>query len=172
MSRILPTVTLTFAGAAALLSLAIQHPALAQSAKLEVNQVPPHLLAAARAVGRLEQVTEAGVEVENGHVVFEIKGRTREGKVREVDLLTSGEVEEIEEEIAQNEVPAPVMQALQRWMPNFRPTKMERSERPIPGTAGASHMMYEFEGQHGGMEVDVEVAADGSRLLLVDDTRG
>lgn len=146
--------------------------AQAQSAKLETNQVPPHIAAAARAAGGFEQVAEAGVEVEGGRLIFEIKGRTREGRVREVDILASGEVEEIEDEIQQNEVPQPVMQALQRWMPNFRPTKTERSERPVPGGNGAVFLIYEFEGQHGGVEVDVEVAADGSRLMIVDDTRG
>jgi hypothetical protein len=146
--------------------------AQAQSAKLETNQVPPHILAAARAAAGLDQVTEAGVEVEGGRLVFEIKGRTREGRVREVDVLASGEIEEMEDEIAQSDVPQPVMQALQRWMPNFRLTKMERSERPVPGGNVVTFVVFEFEGQHGGVEVDVEVAADGSRVMIVDDTKG
>jgi hypothetical protein len=146
--------------------------AQAQSAKLETNQVPPHIAGAARAAGGFEQISEAGIEVEGGRLIFEIKGRTREGRVREVDILASGEVEEIEDEIQQNEVPQPVMQAVQRWMPNFKPTKIERSERPVSGGNGAIFMVYEFEGQHGGVEVDVEVAADGSRLMIVDDTKG
>ena len=87
-------------------------------------------------------------------------------------MTLNGEVEKIEDEIQQNEVPQPVMQAVQRWMPNFKPTKIERSERPVPGSNGAIFMVYEFEGQHGGVEVDVEVAADGSRLMIVDDTKG
>ena len=86
--------------------------------------------------------------------------------------MPSGEIEEIEEEIQQNDVPPPVMQAVQRWMANFRPTKIERSERPVPGGNGATFVVYEFEGQHGGMDVDVEVSADGSRLMIVDDTKG
>ena len=158
---------------AAILATAVGHNAAqAQSAKLEMNQVPPHIAAAARATGGFEQISEAGIEVEAGRMIFELKGRTREGRVREVDVLMSGEIEEIEEEIQQNEVPQPVMQALQRWMANFRPTKIERSERPVSGGHGATFMVYEFEGQHGGMEVDVEVAADGSRLMIVDDTKG
>jgi hypothetical protein len=32
-------------------------------------------------------------------------------------------------------------------------------------------MVYEFEGQHGGVELDVEAAADGSRLMIVDDAK-
>jgi hypothetical protein len=94
--------------------------------------------------------------------------------VREVDFFADGTLDEVEEEIAQADVPQPVMQALQRWMPGFRPTKMERSMRPGGGSGVAEVMttVYEFEGQHGGMEVDVEVAADGSRVMIVDDTRG
>ncbi|WP_043366662.1 hypothetical protein [Belnapia sp. F-4-1] len=146
--------------------------AQAQSAKLEMNQVPPHIAAAARAAGGFDQITEAGVEIEAGRMIFELKGRSRDGRVREVDVLMSGEIEEIEEEIQQNDVPPPVMQAVQQWMANFRPTKIERSERPVPGGNGATFMVYEFEGQHGGMDVDVEVSADGSRLMIVDDTKG
>lgn len=146
--------------------------ALAQSAKLDMNQVPPHVLAAARAAGALSNVTEVGVEVEGSRVIFEIKGPGPGGRVREVDVFASGEIEEIEHEIQQADVPQPVTQALQRWMPNFRPTKMERSEHPVPGGNGATYSVYEFEGQHGGVEVDVEVSADGDRLAIVDDTRG
>lgn len=78
--------------------------------------------------------------------------------MREVDIPTFGQIGEIEDEIQQSEVPQPVMQALQRWMPGFRPTKMERSERPVPGDHGATFVAYEFEGKHGDVEVDVEVA--------------
>jgi len=116
---------------AALASVVGHGAAQAQSAKLEMNQVPPHIVAAARAAGGFEQISEAGVEVEGGRVIFELKGRTREGRVREVDVLMSGEIEEIEEEIQQSDVPQPVMQAVQRWLPNFKPTKMERSVRPV-----------------------------------------
>ena len=158
--------------AAVIAAIAGADVALAQSARLETNQVPPHVLAAARAAGGLEQVTETGIEVEGGRVIFEVKGRTRDGQVREVDVSASGEIEEIEDEIQQGEVPQPVMQALQRWMPGFRPAKMERSQRPVPGGHGATVAVYEFEGKHGDVEVDVEIAADGSRLVIVDDTRG
>ena len=74
--------------------------------------------------------------------------------------------------IQQADVPQSVMQALQRWLANFRPTKMERSERPVLGGNGATYLIYEFEGQHGGMEVDIEVSADGSRVVVVDNSRG
>ena len=166
--------TLLVVGAAVALLAAPIPTALAQSARLEMAQVPPHILAAARAVGELTDVTEVGIEVEGGRVIYEVKGRTRDAKVREVDFLADGTLEEIEEEIAQADVPQPVMQALQRWMSGFRPTKMERSTRPSGGTGVAEVMttVYEFEGQHGGVEVDVEVAADGSRIAIVDDTRG
>ncbi|WP_043840136.1 PepSY domain-containing protein [Muricoccus aerilatus] len=163
------------AAAAAITLLASPIPAaLAQSARLEMAQVPPHILAAARAVGALTDVTEVGIEVEGSRIIYEIKGRTRDGKVREVDFLADGTLEEIEEEVAQADVPQPVMQALQRWMSGFRPTKMERSLRPSGGSSVAEAMttVYEFEGQHGGMEVDVEVTADGSRVMIVDDSRG
>jgi hypothetical protein len=167
-----PTIAAAAAALAAALAGGAGAAAQAQTARLEANQVPPHIFAAARGAGGLEQVTDTGIEVEGGRLIFEIRGRTREGRVREVDVFASGEVEEMEDEIQQAEVPQPVMQALQRWMPNFRPTKMERSERPVPGATGATFAVFEFEGQHGGVDVDVEVAADGSRVTIVDDTRG
>ena len=160
---------LAAAVAAAGLCTLANGPAEAQSTRLEMNQVPPHILAAARAVGRLADVTEVGAEVECARVIYEIKGRGRGGRVREVDFLLSGELEEIEEEVQRNDVPQPVMQAQQRWSPNFRPTKFERSERPMGGGLMA---VYELEGQLGGVEAGIEVAADGSRLMIVDDSRG
>ena len=158
--------------AAAAIVLAATGGAAAQSAKLEMNQVPPHVLAAARAAGVLTDVTGAGIEVESGKVIFEVRGGGPGGRVREVDVFASGEIDEIEDEIQQADVPQSVMQALQRWLANFRPTKMERSERPVLGGNGATYLIYEFEGQHGGMEVDIEVSADGSRVVVVDNSRG
>ena len=93
--------TPTAAVAAALAVAVGGSAAQAQSMRLEANQVPPHIAAAARAAGGFDQITEAGVEVEGGRLVFEVKGRTREGRVREVDILATGEVEEIEDEIQQ-----------------------------------------------------------------------
>ncbi len=50
---------------AAIVAAAVGHNAAqAQSAKLEINQVPPHIVAAARAAGGLDQISEAGVEIE------------------------------------------------------------------------------------------------------------
>ena len=167
--------------AAAAIVLAATGGVAAQSAKLEMNQVPPHVLAAARAAdvlaaaraaGVLTDVTGAGIEVESGKVIFEVRGAGPGGRVREVDVFASGEIDEIEDEIQQADVPQSVMQALQRWLANFRPTKMERSERPVLGGNGATYLIYEFEGQHGGMEVDIEVSADGSRVVVVDNSRG
>jgi hypothetical protein len=122
------------AAAAAALSAA-SSPAFAQSARLEMAQVPPHILAAARAVGQLTDVTEVGIEVEAGRLIYEVKGRTRDGKVREVDFFADGTLDEVEEEIAQADVPQPVMQALQRWMPGFAPPRW--SGACAPGEAAA-----------------------------------
>jgi hypothetical protein len=91
--------TSTAAIATALAAVIGGRAARAQSAKLEVNELPPHVAAAARAVGGFERITEAGVEVEGGQLIFEVRGRTREGRVREADSPASGEVEEIEDEI-------------------------------------------------------------------------
>lgn len=146
-------------------------PAETAPGRIEMNQVSPHLLAAARQVGELTEITVVGVEVEGARVIWEIRGRTRDGRIREVDFLSSGELDEVETEIQQTDVPQPVMQTLQRWMPNFRPTKFERSERPANGVPGVTYVVFEFEGQFGVVEVDVEVSADGSRLMVVDDSR-
>ena len=94
---------------------------------------------------------------------------TREGQVREVGFHADGQLEEIGTEVQQTDVPQPVMQALQRWMPNFRPTRIERSDRPA--VSGVTYAIYEFEGQYGGVEVDVEAFPDGSRVMIVDDSR-
>jgi hypothetical protein len=146
-----------------------QRPTASAAGRLEINQVPPNILAAARSAGDLTEITQAGIEVEGARIIYEITGRTREGQVREVDFHADGQLEEIETEIQQTDVPQPVMQALQRWMPNFRPTRIERSDRPA--VSGVTYAIYEFEGQHGGVEVDVEAFPDGSRIMTVDDSR-
>ena len=53
-----------------------------------------------------------------------------------------------------------------KWLPGFKPTEVERSTR-TDGT-----VMYELSGKLGGVDVDMEMAADGSKLLINDDTRG
>lgn len=149
-----------FTGAAAADSINIQGP------KLNLSDVPPGILAVARAAAGSVQLTEAAVEIEDGKAVFEFKGKGPNGMEKEIDVLMDGTLDEIEDQIATSDVPKAVQDALSKWLPGLKVSKAERSTR------GNGMVVYEFDGQIAGVEVDVEIAADGSKVLVVDDSRG
>jgi hypothetical protein len=85
----------------------------------------------------------------------------------EVDVLSNGTIEEVEEEIDLNAVPQPVRTMLQRFFSNLQPTKVEKSTRHN------FSVWYEFEGKdQSGREVDIEISSDGQRIVIQDDQAG
>lgn len=149
-----------FTGSAAADSINIQGP------KLSLSDVPPGILAIARAAAGSVQLTEAAVEIEDGKAVFEFKGKGANGMEKEIDVLMDGTLDEIEDQIPTAEVPKAVQDVLSKWLPGFKASKAERSTR------GNGAVVYEFDGQLAGVEVDVEISSDGSKILVVDDSRG
>ena len=82
----------------------------------------------------------------------------KDGKAVEIDVSPDGRIHEVETAIATSDVPAAVMKIIE---PTFRVSSLRSSNEP------ARH--YEFEGKVNGREVDVEVNASGTEIIIADD---
>lgn len=152
--------TITLAAAAIMAATA----ALAQTSAMKMEEVPAEIRAAAMAASRGGKIESVQVELERGKAIYEFKVTLPDGKNMEVDVDSSGRIEEIEEVIDRAAVPPAAMQTLMRVLPNFQPTLFERSTR------ANFEIYYEFEGRDArGVEIDVEVRADGKVVLIADD---
>lgn len=150
--------------ATAVLGLAV--PAAAQEENMvAMEDVPQAAMDAAMA--NADGVTFDSVQMDDdeGTETYEFSGTMESGMMLEVDVLADGTVEEIEEEIAMSEVPAEVSATLEENLPDFEPSFIERSTRE----EGAM-VVYEFEGEHEGGEIDVEINEDGSNYTMNEDT--
>ena len=78
-------------------------------------------------------------------------------------MYENGEVQEIEIEFHVDMVPGAVIKAIQRKIPGFQPTYIEASHSP-----SMKVVRYEFAGTLDGKEIDIEVSADGSRIVFGD----
>jgi hypothetical protein len=137
---------------------------------IELSEVPFEVIQLAQGAVPVS-LTKAAVDVDSdGVLVYELSGENAEGVQYEVDITGEGEIREVEIEIMEDEVPEVIKQALKTWVPDFQPTFIERSQRPMPfeGT------WYEFEGTspQSPQELDVEIHEDGQQILIQADLAG
>lgn len=151
---------------------------------VEMSAVPAAVRAAAEKAAAGVEFSKAMMEMEHGQKVYELQGM-KDGKKVEVDVMEDGRVDEIETEIMMDAVPAEVSAVLKKRVPDFKPKFIEKSERPMKAegsdaagsdaaAAGSdaaaggseSEVYYEFEGQEGEMACDVEVSADGKKVII------
>jgi hypothetical protein len=95
---------------------------------------------------------------------YEIMGTTQDGTAIEVDVSLEGSLHEIETVIGAEQIPAEVMKLVNLYLPGFAPTLVEISARPN------NVSFYELEGTVDGREVDVEVNAAGTEIIIADDS--
>ena len=141
---------------------------VAGSEDIDLSEVPaPILHAAMVAFNAYEggaEVTGASLDFDEIQAVYEVTGKTANGRIVEADVLPNGSVVELEVEIAAVGVPPHVMDALESFFPQFElassPAAVEKSIRP--STNGLPEIWYEFSGSGG---FDVEVRSDGRALL-------
>ena len=132
--------------------------------RMPLADVPLEVLEAARRVQPEAEFHSAQIETEDdGTKVYEIQGRLKGGQAVEVDVLENGRIQEYEAEFKQDQVPGAVLKAVQKKLPGFRPTYIEASH-----SASGKVMQYEFEGMFGGQKIDIEVSADGRRIVVAD----
>jgi hypothetical protein len=143
-------------------------PALAQDMKpITLNDVPPHVIAAALAAANGVKFAKVQIEYEDGADIYEFSGKLPNGKAYEVDVFHDGAIEEVEEEIDMAAVPPAVRETLNRFLPNVQPSKIEKSTR-----ANFS-VWYGFDAKDArGKEIDVEISSDGQRILIQADEAG
>ncbi len=106
----------------------------------------------------------ANTETEaDGDFVYELQGRMKDGRKVEFDVYPSGKVQEIEIEFDADMVPGAVMQAIERKLPGFKPVFIEASHSKSMKVIG-----YEFVGNLGQQQIDIEVSADGRNIVVAD----
>jgi len=144
------------------LAAGFAHAADEQSMRLK--RAPKDALAAAEAARPDVTFKKVDVEVEDGVTTYECSGETEDGREVEVDVAAEWSVLEIEEIIGAEDVPDAVMQVVDIQIPGFEPGEIERSVRPD------GVVVYEFEGADAdGVEVDLEVQADGESIVVLND---
>lgn len=125
---------------------------------ISMSDVPTNVRMAAQAVAgaRGYEIQEVSTEVErDGRLYYEFGG---EGF--EIDIAADGMLDEVEEAISLEQLPQEVRDTLQQFLGDFQPSTVETSTRPD----GA--LVYEFEGQLGDTQVDVEISADAQVMTI------
>jgi hypothetical protein len=119
----------------------------ADAQSVDLKSVPPTIVAVAMAAVPGAEWSKAGVDVDAGSMmpVYEITG-TIGGKQVEVDVLTTGEIDEIERQVEMSAVPQKAQALLKAYLPQFQPTMVEHSTRK------GGRIFYELEGQHDGRD--------------------
>ena len=145
-------------------------PVLAQSSsaeenKLDMAEVPPAAMDAALVEAEKHGVTNAEFSsVALDGEIYEFQTTASSGMALEIDVMEDGSIDEVEEEIAMDDVPSAVSEALDTELAGFEPARVERSTR----SDGA--IVYEFEGTNGGAEIDVEINEDGTGFVMNEDS--
>ena len=132
---------------------------------MELAQVPAHITEVARHFAPDAQWDSAGTDYDTQLMEpeYEIKGKLKDGKAVEIDVSPDGRIHQVETAIAASDVPAAVMRIIETYLPGFEPSLVEMSARPD------NVNFYEFEGKVNGREVDVEVNASGTEIIIADD---
>jgi len=142
-------------------------PLLAEAGKeveVPLQEVPEGIMQAARRIEPEAEFHRAQTETEeDGAKVYEIQGRLKDGRRMEVDVLENGRIQEYELEFTEAQVPGAVLKGIQRKLPGLKPTYIEASH-----SASGKVVQYEFEGMLGDQTIDIEVSADGRKIVVAD----
>ncbi|OLT61513.1 hypothetical protein BJP37_23380 [Moorena bouillonii PNG] len=128
--------------------------------EISISEVPaPAITAATVAAG--VSPTDAAIEIgADGKLIYGLSGQNSQGNRFEVDVNAIGEIQQVEEEIDQSQVPPEVLKGLRVWLPDFQPTVIRRSVR-------ATDVIYEFNGKDvQGNNLQIEMPSKGGRLML------
>ena len=147
------------------LTAALSLPASAGVEKvIELSAVPAAVMNVAKAKLEKVEFVSANTETEDdGSMVYVIQGRLEDGRKVEFDILPNGDIEEIEVEFSVDLVPGAVLKAIESKLPGFKPDFIEASHSRSMKVTG-----YEFVGMMGDKKLDIEVSADGRRVVVAD----
>ena len=132
--------------------------------KIELNEVPDNIMATAKEMMTEAKYLSANTETEDdGTTLFEIQGKLPDGRKVEVDIFANGDVEEIEVEFTRDLVPGAVLNAIEKKLPGFQATYIEASH-----SKSKKVVQYELVGKVGETPMDLEVSADGRKIIISD----
>lgn len=150
---------------AILSTLVLAAPAMAQeSQSIDMAEVPAPVIEAAQAAVSGVTFDTANLDRDDGTDTFELSGIDANGKKFEVDATANGTIEEVEEEITAEDLPAEVKTAMEVNMDGLTPTLIEKSTRD-----GGQEIFYEFEAEKDGKLIHAEVGADGATWVVSED---
>jgi len=132
-------------------------PLYAQEKKIERTQLPPAVEKTVAAVSTGATIRGFSMEKENGQTRYEAK-LLADGRTRDVLIDTSGEVVEVEQEIAMDSLPAAVREGLTARAGSGKLGKVESITRHDKLVA------YEAKVITGGKKSEVQVGPDGKPL--------
>ena len=149
-------------------TLGLATAALAQGgSQISMDEVPEVAMAAAQenAPAGVSEFESVQLDPDADTETYEFAATKDDGMAIEVDVLADGTLEEVEEEVGMEAVPQQVAATLDQEVPGLQPAFIEKSTRP-------GGIVYEFEGQLEGQEVDIEINEDGSGFVNNADTAG
>ncbi len=147
---------------AALAFGAIGSAAFAQT-EISLDDVPSDIIAKAETTVPGVTFHRVSTELEGGVLIYEFEAFNSAGQHVEVDITEGGAIQEIEMEISFAQTPSAVKAALDEVAAGFEPDYVEYSVRE-----GGRDYVYEFEGEHNGRQLEIEIAENG-RVLFVSD---
>ena len=132
---------------------------------ITMKDVPFAAKAAAQAAGNGVTFEKVDLDLDNGTATYELAGKGADGKMIEIDVLSDGTIEEVEQEISMDKLPDAIKKILAKYMPKFKADKAEKSTRTN------LEVFYEFDGQdENGGELDIEIRSDGKQITIADDS--
>lgn len=131
---------------------------------IELDKVPAEIMEKIKQRFPKATLKSANTETEDdGTVVYEVQGDLEDGRAFEIDVFSSGKIEEIEVVFPESMVPQAVLNAIEKKLPGFKPTFIEASHSPSMKVMG-----YEFEGLLGDQKIDIDVSASGHHIEVAD----
>ncbi|MEM9704897.1 MAG: hypothetical protein AAF850_02335 [Pseudomonadota bacterium] len=130
---------------------------------ISFRDVPEAVKAAAVAAANGAKLASVARELEDGQNIYEFIAERGDGSFFEIDITEDGSLQEVERDIRWAETPESVREALDLFAPGFKPRRIEFSRHPD------GHHVYEFEGFHEGVRVEVDISADGVPLSYTRD---
>ena len=130
---------------------------------ISLKEVPAKLLTKVKKTLSDVKFTSANTEEENDYFVYEIQGTFPDKRKVEVDILHNSEIEEIEVEFPTYMVPKAVLIKIEKKYPGFKANYIEASH-----SESMKVVKYEFEGIYKNKKFDIEVSADGRKIIESD----
>ena len=161
-------------GVLALLGLStLAAPARADEEKIALEKVPKAVMKAFKARFPKAQIKAAIKEEEDGETVYEIESTLKDMTVDAV-LTAEGEFVEVEQEIEEDDLPAPVAKALAAKYPGAKIAKIEavtkgKRGKPVYEIALEAEVVFNAKGKAVEVEDDEKPAAKGKKSKEMDD---